>query len=614
MSPTTSSPPAASAAVSGPAERGAAGQDGEQHAGRGQRGQPAAQRQGAVHRRAGGLAGVGGRAAGGRGERAEPGEVGEQERQRRAGGPPHRAADGDDGHAHERHQQPGRRAPPDLGDGGHGEQADAAQRDGDQRVGGGEQLVGGGAAGGEEVAEDDVAEDRDGGGDDRARRGARASRSGVRPASASARRRRRCATGAAASIAQVLEAPGGAVRGDPPEPGDQLAARPAGGRPRPARARAGPERPVSPAVSRVTRATAASDPSGQAGGDHPGVQRRPRRARRRRRRRRAGPAGPRTRPWSAECGPERVTGSRPGRARARRRRSRAAAVSSDSRSGRESRKPWAKPQPRPRSTPSWAGVSTPSATTSRPRARPIAMTDSHSARLRGCRSTRATKSRSSLSTSMGSALRWVSEELAGAEVVEGDVHAHQPQRLDVDGDVVGVGHQRRLGDLQDEPLGRQAGAGSTAATSPTRVRAATCEAEMLTPSCSGGVETGSETAARAACSSSPALQLADHAGALRDRHELAGGTSPSSGCRQRSSASTPTIRCSSRETTGWKTTASSPRARAPGRSSRSRARRSAAAPRAARTGGRCRGRPSGRRGRRSRPATRPRRAACPPRG
>ena len=121
-------------------------------------------------------------------------------------------------------------------------------------------------------------------------------------------------------------------------------------------------------------------------------------------------------------------------------------------SGRAIRKPWAKPQPKPHSAASCAGVSTPSATTSRPSApadaddrlaeRPALRVAVDPADQRAVEPEDVDRQPGQVGQLRG----------AAAEAVERDVHAHEPQAGDVEAGALVVGHDGRRVDLQDQPL------------------------------------------------------------------------------------------------------------------------------------------------------------------
>jgi hypothetical protein len=104
-------------------------------------------------------------------------------------------------------------------------------------------------------------------------------------------------------------------------------------------------------------------------------------------------------------------------------------------------------------------------------------------------------------------------------------------------------------------------------------------AGTLTPSCSGPAASGSPLTAPAAASRTQRTRvpISPELSAIGTNSD--GLISPSVGCRQRASASTPVTFCSPKEMTGWKSIDSSPREQAPTSSARSRSRRAAASPR-----------------------------------
>jgi hypothetical protein len=74
----------------------------------------------------------------------------------------------------------------------------------------------------------------------------------------------------------------------------------------------------------------------------------------------------------------------------------------------------------------------------------------------------ATNERSTLRARIGIALEVEQRAVAGAEVVDGHGGAERVDRVQRDAGRLGVLHDRRLGHLDEQPLGRQAGAGERA--------------------------------------------------------------------------------------------------------------------------------------------------------
>ena len=124
--------------------------------------------------------------------------------------------------------------------------------------------------------------------------------------------------------------------------------------------------------------------------------------------------------------------------------------------------------------------------------------------------------------SIGSRVRWASADVAAAEALERDVHAHEAQRGHVQADPLVVGGHRRRADLQHQPLRREAGARaapcSTSATSVPvgRVAGRHLEADVASARRrrAGRRDGGARLLQR------PAHQLTDQPGAVGERQEL----------------------------------------------------------------------------------------------
>ena len=164
--------------------------------------------------------------------------------------------------------------------------------------------------------------------------------------------------------------------------------------------------------------------------------------------------------------------------------------------------------------------------------------------------------------STGSRVSWVSAEAPLPKPVQRDVHAHERSAA-TSSPTRSSRSARRCVDLDDQPLRREAGAAEGRWTSATRVPVATCRwrgrhRAGSAPRVWSGAVGGHGLVQH------PAVQLAGQSGAFGEARNSTGGMSPSSGCRQRSSASTPTTRRSLREMIGSKSRNSSPRSRAPG--------------------------------------------------
>ena len=147
-----------------------------------------------------------------------------------------------------------------------------------------------------------------------------------------------------------------------------------------------------------------------------------------------------------------ITATRPAPARACRHRRRAARASPASGIGRAIRKPWANPQPKPHSAASCAGVSTPSATTSRPSARADAddrLAERPALRVAVDPADQRPVQPEDVDRQPGQVGQ---RRGAAAEAVEGDVHAHEPQAGDVEAGALVVGHDGGRVDLEDQPL------------------------------------------------------------------------------------------------------------------------------------------------------------------
>jgi len=130
--------------------------------------------------------------------------------------------------------------------------------------------------------------------------------------------------------------------------------------------------------------------------------------------------------------------------------------------------------------------------------------------------------------------------VAGAEVVDGDAHTQRLQALELAQRLLSVVHRGALGEL--ELLGGR----PVAATASAKSARQNWMAETLT-----ATRVRQEAACQQACCSTQVpvgtiKPLSSARGMKR-----AGGTRPCLGCRQRSRASTPMTRRSSRENCGW---------------------------------------------------------------
>jgi hypothetical protein len=136
--------------------------------------------------------------------------------------------------------------------------------------------------------------------------------------------------------------------------------------------------------------------------------------------------------------------------------------------------------------------------------------------------------------------------IAGAEVVDGQPHAQARQRLQPRQRLVGVAHQDGLGQLQLQQVRRQAADGQHAGHAVDEVRLLELQRRDVDGDRHGVPRSCHSAAWRTACDSTQSPMATMKPVSSATGMNCAGETSPSSGSRQRISASAPTT-CAARQ-------------------------------------------------------------------
>ena len=166
-----------------------------------------------------------------------------------------------------------------------------------------------------------------------------------------------------------------------------------------------------------------------------------------------------------------------------------------------------------------SSVSTPSATTRSPRLWPRSMIECTIAAWAGCSSMSPTKPRSIFSSCQRQRRQVAERCLALAEVVEADLDAGGRQAAQLGRGTCRIGEDRRLGHLDDQPVGVQGDLPRTSITSLASSPRPIPRADTLTATLSSapGSPSASQVGQRAA--QHPPRQLVDEVGLLGQRQE-----------------------------------------------------------------------------------------------